>query len=61
MEYGRIVGESTGIAGGGGSGDITGQIMDAIGDVVDEVASLPPEVLVGAAIVALVALVLLRR
>jgi hypothetical protein len=62
MEYGRIVGESTGVAGrNSGSGDVTGQIMDAVSDAVDQVATLPPEVLVGVAIAALVGLVLLRR
>ena len=62
MEYGRVVGQSTGITGGGGgSRDITSQVMDAITDVVDQVASQPPEILIGAAVIGLVALVLLRR
>ena len=59
MEYARVVGQSTGARGGGG--DITGQVMDAISDAVDQVATLPAEVLVGAAIAALVVLLLLRR
>ncbi len=63
MEYGRVVGESTGIGSGrgGGSQDVTGQVMDAVSDAVDQVASLPPEVLVAIAIGAIVALVLFRR
>jgi hypothetical protein len=62
MEYGRIVGESTGTAGrGGGTGDVTGQVMDAISDAIDQVASLPPEVLVAGAVLALIALVFFRR
>ena len=61
MEYGRVVGESTGIGGGGGGGDITGQILDALADAADQVATQPPEVLIGVAVVALVGLVLLRR
>ena len=63
MEYGRIVGESTGVAGGrgSGSGDVTGRVMDAVSDVVDQVASQPPEILIAIAVAALVALVLLRR
>ena len=62
MEYGRVVGQSTGVAGGGGgSRDITSQVMDAITDVVDQVASQPPEILVGAVVIGLVAVVLLRR
>lgn len=62
MEYGRVVGQSTGVArGSGGTGDVTGQIMDAIGDAADQVASLPPEILVGAVIAVVVGWVLLRR
>ena len=63
MEYGRVVGESTGTAGGrgGGTGDVTGQIMNSVSDAIDQVASLPAEVLVGAAIVGVVLLVLIRR
>lgn len=62
MEYGRIVGESTGTAGrGGGTGDVTGQVLDAISDAIDQVAALPTEVLLGAAIIGIIALVLIRR
>ena len=63
MEYGRIVGESSGAGGGrgGGTGDVTGQVMDAVSDAIDQVASLPPEVLVAGAVLALIALVFFRR
>jgi len=63
MEYGRIVGQSSGATGGrgGGTGDVTGQVMNAISDAIDQVAGLPPAVLIGAAIVAIVLLVLIRR
>ena len=63
MEYGRVVGESTGTAGVGRvcRGDLPGQIMNAVSDAIDQVASLPIEVLVGAAIVGVVLLVLIRR
>ena len=48
-EYGRIVGESSGAVGGrGGSGssDLGGDVMGALSDLVDQVATLPIEVLV---------------
>jgi hypothetical protein len=61
MEYGRIVGESTGVAGGGGSGDITGQVMNAIEDAVDQVAALPPPVLIALVVVAIIGLIVFRR
>ena len=63
MEYGRIVGESGRIAGGGRSQDrdLTGQVMDAVSDAMDQIASLPPEFLIVATVVAIVGLVFLRR
>ena len=61
MEYGRIVGESSGVARGGRGGDITGQVMDALGDAVDQVASLPPPVLIGLAVMGVIGLVFFRR
>lgn len=62
MEYGRIVGESTGGGGrGGGAGDVTGQVMNALEDVVDQVASLPPPVLIALVAVALIGLLVFRR
>jgi hypothetical protein len=47
-EYGRIVGETSGAAGGsggGGSKDFGGDIMSALSDAVDQIAELPTEVL----------------
>ena len=63
MEYGRIVGESTGVSGGrgGGSGDVTGQVMNALEDAVDQVASLPPPVLIALVAVAIIGLIIFRR
>jgi hypothetical protein len=62
MEYGRIVGESTGVAGGrGGGGDVTGRVMDAVSGVVDQIASQPPEILIAIAVAAFIAVVLIRR
>jgi hypothetical protein len=61
-EYGRIVGEGTGMGGrGGGSNDLTGQVMATISDLADRIASLPPEVLVGLAVVILIGGWLLMR
>ena len=61
MEYGRVVGESTGIGGGGGSGDITGQVMNALESAVDEIASLPPPVLIALVAVVLIGFVFFKR
>ena len=61
MEYGRVVGESTGIGGGGGSGDITGQVMNALESAVDEIASLPPPVLIALVAVVLIGLIFFKR
>ncbi|MGD8485007.1 MAG: hypothetical protein PVG27_01260 [Chloroflexota bacterium] len=61
MEYGRIVGESTRVGGGSGGGDVTGRVMDTLSDAVDQIATLPPEVLIGAAVVAVIGLVFFRR
>ena len=62
MEYGRIVGESSSTAGrGGGTGDITGQIMNTLENAVDQIAALPPPVLVAVAVVAFIGLIVFRR
>ena len=62
MEYGRVAGQSTGVAGGrGGGGDVTGQVMDAVSDAIDQVAAQPPEVLIAVGVVALIGFFLLRR
>ena len=47
-EYGRIVGESSGAVGGGsgGSSDLGGDVMGAFSDLLDQVATLPAEVLI---------------
>lgn len=63
-EYGRIVGEGSGVGsrgGGGGSGDVTGQVMSAVSDAIDQVAALPTEVLVLIAAFALIAGMLFFR
>lgn len=62
-EYGRIVGEGSGVGsrGGGGSGDVTGQVMAAVSDAIDQVAALPTEVLVLIAAFALIAGMLFFR
>jgi hypothetical protein len=61
-EYGRIVGQGTGMGGrSGGSGDLTGQIMSAVGDIVDQIASQPPEILLGVAAVMIIGGWLLMR
>ncbi len=63
MEYGRIVGESTGVGGGrgGGTGDVTGQVMSALEDAADQVMSLPPPVLIALVAVVLIGLIIFRR
>jgi len=68
VEYGQGVGQATGQGGGGrgtqlggGAGDVGGQAVDALNDVVQRVVALPPEVLVIAAIAILAGLVVLRR
>jgi hypothetical protein len=61
-EYGRIVGQGTGVGGrSGGSGDLTGQIMAAVGDIVERIASQPPEILLGVAAVVIIGGWLLMR
>jgi hypothetical protein len=50
VEYGNVVGQGSGaVGGGGGSFDVTDQIMGALSDVIDRIASLPPLVLVAIA------------
>ena len=63
-EYGGTIRQSTGVGGGprGGSRDLGGEIMDAVADAVDQIASLPPEVLLALLGIALIAgLVRFRR
>jgi hypothetical protein len=59
-EYGRIVGGGGGM--GGGSGDLTGQVMSTLSGLVDKIASQPPEILLGAlAIIVLGGWLFMRR
>ena len=61
-EYGRIVGQGTGVGGrSGSSGDVTSQIMAAVSDVVERIASQPPEILLGLAAVVIIGGWLLMR
>jgi hypothetical protein len=46
VEYGGAVRQSGDTVGGGGSFDFGSQITDAFGDLVDRIATLPPEMLV---------------
>jgi hypothetical protein len=61
MEYGQVVGRSTGVGGGGGSGDITGQVMDALENAAEEIAALPPVVLIALAAVVIIGLIFFKR
>ena len=63
-EYGQTIGggPASGAGGGGGrSVDVTGELTAAFGDVVDRVASLPPEMLLVLAVAILGGLLVLRR
>ena len=57
-EYGRTVGQSSGIAGGGdGSGDfnVSGDdVFDAFSGLIDGVAALPAEILIVAAAILII-------
>jgi hypothetical protein len=47
-EYGRVVGETSGTVGGGsgrGSSDLGGDVMGVFSDLLDQVATLPMEVM----------------
>ncbi len=62
MEYGQVVGRSTGVGGGGGgSGDITGQVMDALENAAEEIAALPPPVLIALVAIVIIGLILFKR
>lgn len=62
-EYGQVVGQSTGVGRGGGGGwDLGRDLMGVLEDVVDTIASQPPEILVAAGVIALVlAIIFFRR
>ena len=50
VEYGNVVGQGTdAIGGGGGSFDVTGQVMGALSDIIDRIVTLPPLVLIAIA------------
>jgi hypothetical protein len=62
LEYGRTTAQGTGLgAGNGGDRDITGDIVTAVTNAVDQVISLPPEILISGAVVAVIGVILLRR
>jgi hypothetical protein len=68
VEYGETVGEMTGTTGSGGSGqsgggsfDFGGDVVAAATDVVDRVATLPPEILLLAAVFIVGGILALRR
>lgn len=64
IEYGHGVGQGTGATGGrsgGGSTDLGGEAVNALADVVDRVAALPPEMLVVLLLVVLAGLFVLKR
>ena len=65
VEYGRGVGEVAGRSGGGtgagGSGDVGATIGNAVSNAVDQVAALPPEMLVLLAVLVFGALIVLRK
>jgi hypothetical protein len=64
VEYGNGVSQATGATGGGGGGgstDLVGSAVHFVSDAVDRVAALPPEVLIGAAVILLVGFLVLRR
>ena len=48
-EYGRVVGESSGKVGGigdGGRSDMGGDVMGALSDLVNQIVTMPPEIIV---------------
>ena len=61
LEYGRTTGGASGIGTSGTSDDITGNVTDVIVDAIDQLASLPPEMLVTGVIVAVIGAVLFFR
>jgi len=55
-EYGRTVGETTGVAGGGGnsSTDLGGDAMGVFSDLLDQIGALPVEIFVVLAAVVMI-------
>jgi hypothetical protein len=61
-EYGRIVGESSKVGGGGGgSHDLASQVLATLSDAVDQVLAVPPEILLAVVAVIIVGWILLKR
>jgi hypothetical protein len=65
VEYGNGVSQVSGQAGGGGGGgqsvDVGASVVHSIGHTVDQIAALPPHILIIGAIAILFGLVLLKR
>jgi len=65
VEYGNGVSQVSGQAGGGGGGgqtvDVGANVMHTIGHTVDQIAALPPHILIIAAVVILFGLLFLKR
>jgi hypothetical protein len=66
VEYGNGVSQVSGQAGGGGGGggqtvDVGASVVHSIGHTVDQIAALPPHILIIAAIAILFGLILLKR
>jgi hypothetical protein len=66
VEYGNGVSQVSGQAGGGGGGggqtvDVGANVVHTIGHTVDQIAALPPHILIIAAVVILFGLLFLKR
>ena len=64
VEYGNGVSQVSGQAGGGGGGqtvDVGANVVHTIGQTVDQIAALPPHILIIAAVVILFGLLFLKR
>jgi hypothetical protein len=65
VEYGNGVSQVSGQAGGGGGGgqtvDVGANVVHTIGHTVDQLAALPPHILIIGAIAILFGLLLLKR
>jgi hypothetical protein len=64
VEYGNGVSQVSGQAGGGGGGqtvDVGASVMHSITHTVDQIAALPPHILIIGAVAILFGLLLLKR
>jgi hypothetical protein len=66
VEYGNGVSQVSGQAGGGGGGggqtvDVGASVFHSIGHTVDQIAALPPHILIIGAVVILFGLLFLKR